>query len=59
MILLDDSVRFAKRAKDAGVDVKLDIWEDMIHVFPAFAGFVPEGQRAIEKIGKFIQNFLA
>lgn len=55
-ILLDDSVRFAKRAKDAGVDVKLDIWQDMIHVFPAFAGFVPESRQAIEQIGEFIQK---
>nr|MDO8079732.1 alpha/beta hydrolase [Candidatus Freyarchaeota archaeon] len=56
-ILLDDSVRLAKRAKASGVDVKLDIWEDMIHVFPAFAEVTPEGRQAIEKIGEFIQKF--
>lgn len=55
-ILLEDSILFAKRAKAAGVDVKLDIWEDMIHVFPAFAGFVPESRQAVEKIGEFIQK---
>jgi acetyl esterase/lipase len=58
-ILLDDSVRLAKRAKDAGVDVKLNIWKDMIHVFPAFAGFVPEGRKGIEQIGEFIQKIFA
>lgn len=29
----------------------------MIHVFPAFAGFAPEGRQAIEQIGEFIQKF--
>jgi acetyl esterase/lipase len=56
-ILLDDSVRLANRAKATGVDVKLDIWKDMIHVFPAFAAVAPEGRQAIERIGEFIQKF--
>lgn len=56
-ILLDDSVRLAERAKAAGVDVTLDVWEDMIHVFQAFAGFAPESREAIDKIGEFIQRF--
>jgi len=57
-ILLDDSVRLADRAKRAGVDVKLDIWKDLIHVFQAFAVFVPESRQAIDEIGKFIRKFL-
>jgi len=57
-ILLDDSVRFAKRAKEAGVDVTLEIWEDMIHVFHAFAEWSPESQQAIEKVAEFIQKHI-
>jgi len=56
-ILLDDSVEFAKKAKEAGVEVTLDIWAEMPHVFPAFAAFAPEGQEAIEKIGEFMKKF--
>lgn len=56
-ILLDDSVEFAKKAKEAGVEVILDIWDDMPHVFAAFAAFAPEGQQAIEKIGEFMKKF--
>ena len=56
-ILLDDSVLFAKRAKEAGVDATIDIWDDMPHVFPAFAAFAPEGQQGIEKIGIFTKKF--
>ena len=35
--LLDDSTRLAERAKTAGVDVTLEVWEDMIHVWQLFA----------------------
>lgn len=56
-LLYDDSVVIAKRAKEAGVDVTLDIWEDMPHVFPAFAAVAPEGQKGIEKIGEFTAKF--
>jgi acetyl esterase/lipase len=51
--LLDDANRIAERARKAGVDVTLDVWEDMIHVFQAFAPMLPEGQQAIEQIGEF------
>lgn len=34
-VLLDDSVRLAQRAEEAGVDVRLDVWEGMLHGFPA------------------------
>ena len=56
-VLLDDSVRFAKRAKDSGVDVRLKIWKDMIHIFAIFAIFTPESRQGIEQIGEFIQQF--
>lgn len=57
-LLLDDSVRFAECAKEAGVDVTLEVFKDMPHVFHAFAGVAPEGQDAIEKIGIFIQDHI-
>ncbi len=57
-ILLDDSIRFAERAKNFGVNVKLKIWEDMIHIFAIFAVFAPESRQGIQQIGEFIQEFL-
>ena len=54
--LLDDSTRLADRAKASGVTVELDIWEDMIHVWPIFASVLPEGQKAIERIGEFVRQ---
>ncbi len=57
-VLLDDSVRFANRAKEVGIEVILDIWEDAPHVFQSAAALgVPESQQAIDKIGEFIQRF--
>lgn len=53
--MLDDATRIAERAKVAGVQVSLDIWEDMIHGWHIFAPFLPEGQPAIERIGTFIR----
>jgi monoterpene epsilon-lactone hydrolase len=53
-ILLDDSTRVAERAKAAGVKVELEVWDDMIHVWHVFAKLLPEGQQAIDKIGKFV-----
>jgi monoterpene epsilon-lactone hydrolase len=53
-ILLDDATRAAARAKAAGVNVELEIWPEMIHVWHVFAKILPEGQQAIDKIGKFV-----
>ena len=52
--LLDDSNRLAQRARAAGVQVKLEVWPEMIHVFQLFAGFLPEGQQAVDGIGQYL-----
>jgi len=52
--LLDDSTRLADRAEEAGIDVTLQIWEEMPHVWHLAAPMLPEGQQAIDKIGEWI-----
>jgi epsilon-lactone hydrolase len=54
-VLLDDSRRYAERAKAAGVDVTLEVWDEMIHVFQIFAPTLPEGQQAIDRIGEWVR----
>jgi monoterpene epsilon-lactone hydrolase len=54
-VLLDDSVRAAEKASKAGVDVTLEVWPEMPHVWHAFAPFLPEATRAIERIGAFVR----
>jgi len=53
-VLLDDSTRLAERAREAGVDVTLEPWENMIHVWHYFASMLPEGRQAIDRIGEFV-----
>ena len=57
--LLDDSTRFAAKARAAGVDVELEPWDDMIHVWQAFAPMLPEAQEAIDRIGEYIRKRIA
>jgi epsilon-lactone hydrolase len=54
--LLDDSVRLAERARAADVDVTLEPWEDMIHVWHAFAPHLPEADEAITAIGAWTRR---
>jgi len=55
--ILDDSVRLAENGKKAGVDITLDVWDDMIHVFQIFAGVAPEAKEAIQKMGEFARKY--
>ena len=55
-VLLYDSTRLAERAKSAGVDVSLELWQEMIHGWLLFAYILPEGQQAIERIGEFVRE---
>jgi acetyl esterase/lipase len=55
-ILLDDAVRFAERACAVGVDVTLEVWQQMWHVWQIFAPFMPEAQQAIDAIGAFVRR---
>jgi len=55
-VLLDDSTRLAERAEAAGVDVTLEVWPEMIHVWHFFAAMLPEGQQAIDRIGEYVRE---
>jgi acetyl esterase/lipase len=55
-ILYDDTLRVADKAKKAGVNVTLEIDEAMPHVYPVFAGILPEGKRALDQIALFVKT---
>ena len=57
--LLDDATRVAEKASTAGVDVTLEPWDDMIHVWQIFASQLPEAREAIDRIGDFIRKRIA
>lgn len=52
-ILLGEIEELAERARKAGVDVEIDVWDDMVHVWQNFADMLPEGRQAIEDLGKY------
>ena len=54
--LLSDSTRLVEKAESAGVDVTLERWDEMIHVWPIYAPVLPEGQQAIDRIGEFVRQ---
>jgi len=55
-ILHDDAVRFAEKAKEAGVDVVLEVWDQLWHVWHAAVPHVPEATEAIRRIGRFLRE---
>jgi acetyl esterase/lipase len=57
-ILLDDSTRLAERARDADVDVILDITAGVPHVFQTFTGVLDEADAALERAALFIDQRL-
>lgn len=56
--LLDDSHRVAAKARSAGVDVRLEVFPEMQHVFQMAAGNMPEADDAVAKIGAYLRERL-
>jgi epsilon-lactone hydrolase len=57
-ILLDDSMRFAERAKTAGTKVILEVWPHMWHDWHVCVPNLPEANQAIDHIAKFVQSHI-
>lgn len=55
-VLLSDAERVARRALECGVSCRYQVWEGMIHVFQALAGWVPEASLAVSEIGAFVDE---
>lgn len=53
-LLLSDSTRFARKAKDAGVDVTLRIGEGLFHCYPVCSPLFPEARQAMDDICSFV-----
>ncbi|MFN3713348.1 MAG: alpha/beta hydrolase [Alcanivoracaceae bacterium] len=55
-VLLSDAERVARRALECGVPCRYQVWEGMIHVFQALAGWVPEASLAVRELGAFVDE---
>jgi acetyl esterase/lipase len=54
--LRDDSIRLVDKAKAAGIEVRLNIFPEMIHLFQLAVGNMPEADDAVERISKWLQG---
>jgi acetyl esterase/lipase len=54
-MLRDDSIRVAKKARSDGIQVTLEVWPGMFHVFQSHEPLLPEAQESIEHIAEFMQ----
>jgi len=57
-VLLDDSLRYAERAKANGVDARVHVWQGLPHVFLSSVGRLLAADRALANIGAFIADRL-
>ncbi|MBC8352829.1 MAG: alpha/beta hydrolase [Planctomycetes bacterium] len=57
-MLLDDSIRVADKARSDGIQVKLEVWSGMFHVFQSHEPLLPEARESIEQIANFIRSNL-
>lgn len=55
-VLLDDTVLLARRAREAGVEVVLDVWPILPHAFPLFERIFPEVKPARLAMVDFIRE---
>jgi len=54
--LREDVERFVPRAREAGVDVTLQVWPGMWHVWQMMAGWIPEADRAVAEVARFCRG---
>jgi len=58
-VLLDDAVVLAERAKEAGVSVTLEIWDEMIHVWHRYHPVLQEAREANARIGEYVRGIVS
>ena len=57
--LLDDARRLVERARRAGVDVTLNEYADVVHMWVVIGPDIPESREAFREAGAFIRDHLA
>ena len=54
--VLQEARRLTDRARDHGVDARLELYPTPTHVFHTFWSFLPEAADALERAGGFIRE---
>lgn len=58
-VLLDDSLDFDRHARAADVDITLEVWSEMVHVFQAYHMLLPDGAAALARTGRYLTRHWA
>src|SRR5687768_8114345 len=56
VMLFDQVIAFAQRAKAAAVEVTFESYPDRVHLWHALAPLFPEFQESFDRIGKFVRE---
>jgi acetyl esterase/lipase len=54
-VIRDDAIAFAEKARAAGVEVTLEVWEGMVHLWHNFS-YLPDAQQALDHIAHFVEE---
>jgi epsilon-lactone hydrolase len=57
-VVLSDTTDFAAKARAAGVEVEVEVWPGMFHVFQQFPGELASARQARASIGAFLRRQL-
>ena len=55
-ILRDDAIRMEAKLRRGGTDVRLEMWENVPHVWQLFDGWFPEARAAIRNTARWINS---
>jgi len=55
-ILLDDALQLAEKARAAGVQVEIKVWDGLWHVWLILGKRLPENRQTFVEIGQFVQR---
>jgi monoterpene epsilon-lactone hydrolase len=57
-VLLSDSTNFGRLAEAAGVEMRLEVWQDMQHLWQMATRYIPESRQAVQKVGDYLREKL-
>jgi epsilon-lactone hydrolase len=57
-VLLDDTLRYVARAREAGVDATAHVWEGMTHVFQSSVGSLDAANKSLTVMAAFLTDKL-
>ena len=55
-ILRDDTLRMAECLNAQGADVQVELWDNAVHVWQLFDGWIPEARAALTSTAAFLED---